>query len=684
MDARHQQLESDLNTLRGLYEESVAGLPLVTITDVECKWPNLVNRSHVLGERLRTLVGLSGESELRGPNLPLLAKGFRFREAIGANSAGERRAVEVINHYIGSRGVITLGRPEWKESMDIARALALIQPDNLGVPRDDAVDQAARNMKARGYRMSAFAANFVYDEGESERATSNIQALLDRIGIVGAAERLVRLMAKKERSVAGMLLVRRATERSQIETQKIAATPYAFLMNLAVRSPNKGEPANADAIFNEAVELARDLVASLDLETYSVFAHVIVPTLEVESRLRKTAHFGHLVDIAQWPIDETDFLLTRFFSSASVDEPTMIANLGWSFSDVLTFWRYIAAKMPRHQPWRLDKEPLVQSGVEATRLARLVDDLTHPYRSANKGYVSPASANYEKDLGRMAFLRPFFDLGDTTLFVPLPSAFAPAFYEAVLMAFRLKFEEPAKALMGGGTERMVVGLLKRAKFGKVWENEKYTLKSPPESGELDLVIETASDIIFVECKAKAPTRARMAGGSAEALLDYAGAIFDGQLQALRHERILRQRRVIALASGQRLELKSRQVRRLCVTLLDHGSLQDFSFIAGITKGLATMEITPVAGYSKAAAVKRLNAALREFRNELNALHTSGIEFAGANLSTRSITVCQLAVLLRHCPDVETFVRILATPVVFGQQNPLLEFIQAAAVHRSKP
>jgi len=662
---------SHLEHFRKLHADSEMRRPLTHPDDVARYWDSKTNLQNTLVEKLRALIVSTKWTGFGGADLVAIARALLFEEEIGSGNVGMRRAVQAIWHSTGTAPLLTPDRPEWSEAIDLGRGLVVLGVSVLAVMNDIAPCRSAKRLVGNGFKLSAVNGQYQFVAGELERATERIKNIFDEIGIVGSLNRITGLIQKYERYAFGMFLFARI---SSIQPRQ-PTYPYGFLLNLALRCPMVSvEPRDADTRFAEAADFARDLISSLDLETYFFAEAIFVDPLGIEARLRKTAHFDHLIGIKQWPAEQTDFLLRSFFEACIVSEKEMTEKLGWCIADALKLWGFIAKKMPQHFSWLTTKKQLARSGIANERLLALLSVLTHPHGTVNIGYVSPESAAYDPSGGQMAFLRPFIALENKSLLIPIPSAAGPAFYEALMGVLFVKYKNEANDLLGSGTERIAAALLKKAKFPEPIVNAKYLLRRPTEEGELDLVIETQTHILFLECKAKAPTRDTMAGGSVEALLDYSAAILEGQIQALRHERILRERGTIEFLEGGKLEVNGRKIVRLCVTLLDHGALQDFALISGLTSAIMRLEITPVAGYKKAKQVMDLGRLIHELRDEVSALNKVGLDFRKLRLSTRSVSVAQLAVLLDGCQSPDEFICRITSMSVFGTQNTLLEYL----------
>jgi hypothetical protein len=166
----------------------------------------------------------------------------------------------------------------------------------------------------------------------------------------------------------------------------------------------------------------------------------------------------------------------------------------------------------------------------------------------------------------------------------------------------------------------------------------------------------------------------MAGVQGDALLDFAGGLFESQVQALRHERILRTRgRIDFLDGTPPLDLRGREITRLSVTLLDHGALQDRMVLWGLYRALIGMTVQATPGYNKISQVEKFDRSLTEMRTEVAALEALDHSVQRQALTGASLSVGSLAVLLGGVGDLAQFVERIATPGGFMSFNPIFEF-----------
>jgi hypothetical protein len=212
----------------------------------------------------------------------------------------------------------------------------------------------------------------------------------------------------------------------------------------------------------------------------------------------------------------------------------------------------------------------------------------------------------------------------------------------------------------------------RAGFPVAAAAAKY--RSPVE-GEIDAAVETDNAIILLESKAKAPTRVTMAGTSAEALLDYTGAVLESQVQALQHEILLRKDGMIFLIDRPRLYWRSRKVIRISVTLHDHGAMQDSLTVRSVTNALLNARFDPKPGYEKADRIQKLQKKNELLAQATERLTKLGVDPHAQKATCFSFSVVQLAVFLYESCNPDDFVARISSPLVFGTQNPLSDYVE---------
>ncbi|MER2218877.1 hypothetical protein [Methylobacterium brachiatum] len=557
---------------------------------------------------------------------------------------------------------------DWAEALALARLSRRL------------VDHAGRNSRRQNIsaaltRLTAGGHIFGLDDVGLDSGSSGFQTVTEEI--VKVLSRLGRVETFRQlegaaRRVHGYEFDQITFGRNSSNTPREPSFPFGFLWQLAARLPDmpiaSASPAND---WHTALQLARDLVALTNVETYGQF-WMIGATVDVLSQiLANAALHDHLFSVQQWSAYLTPLLLRSFFGT-SRDEK-LRENLGWGIEDAAAAAEVLlqvtqaspSIITPQHLERRLPKET-----VDA-----LLRDLAHTPPAPNADYKSPFDAR-RADL----MFKPLLaGRVSATYLVPSTSTAGPAFYEAVAMALRGKLtSDEMNALTGTGLETAVGALLRFRHLEPSVQSKNY---GPAEDrGECDLVVEDDQTILFLECKAKALTRAAMAGDPQDALFAYLQGVVASQAQALHHETVLRRNGQITFDDGSILEHRGREIVRVSVTLFDHGTLQDRFLFANLSGVLAAIELSAsseLADKGLRKRIKKTNETLQSLRHHLTedlggpASHPDRIWQRA--LPTASVSFAHLAIILIEHATASKLANVLRKPATFMTGSVLKEY-----------
>jgi len=575
--------DMDVEIIRRLCEESATLYPFLEPIEIA----HQVGADDVLPgalpdklyDELRAILPATRPSDVDTHDLRAIAHHFLYESAIETQLQDWHAVITSILRGIPAGTPLEpVGAPVWARAITIGRALVALGVFDTKDNRAAAVAGAARRLRKQGYQLAVTCGQLLFGPGELERATAMIQSYLDRLGPVLSLQLIFRALKEGKTEHYQMYL----PGPTYTLNPRDPSIPFGLLINLAVRSPIPDRTTHDPVSeFGNAVLFARDVAAVIDVEPYNQFETLNVAPKRVEHLLRELAVYDHLFTLRQWPPDHAVFLLRAFFSG----EPTqaMSDELGWTPEDALTLCEAVL-HLANADPAVVTRNNLLRAGLGESMLDGMLHLFVHQRGLVNNGYTTPLSA--EQSLTLM--FKPLIEVATNEYLLPARSLAGPAFYEAVLQAMRSKnLQRPA--LVGDGTERAVIAVLKRADIAPALTAEKY--KMATDAGECDTVLESADDIVFIECKAKPLTRLTMAGEPDSALWDFAGGVFAAHLQALRHERILRTKATITFQSGAKLIWNDRRITRLSVTLLDHGAIQDRILFANLYDTLLRSKIT---------------------------------------------------------------------------------------------
>ena len=381
--------------------------------------------------------------------------------------------------------------------------------------------------------------------------------------------------------------------------------------------------------------------------------------------LNEVGLYDHLFGFRQWALPVTPRLLRSLFGDEH--DAALIDKCGWSVADAERLSAALA-KTSRKEPQRLTRADLMSTSLDGSTLDRMLPYFVHGKGTVNAGYDSPISAR-KADL----MFRPLIEGGNGTYVSPTASTLGPACYEAVATAMREALPSGTVSdLVGTGTERSVAALFRFIGMQPSVEGLKYNEGAETDAGECDFVLEDDDNILLVECKAKALTRATMGGESFAAVQDYAASVVASQGQALQHERLLRDHGEILFDDGQCLKHKGREITRLSVTLLDHGSLQDRFLFVNLVEPLLHSKLVIDAGDGR-TKYDDLRKQLDRHREEIKAAEGRKRSSWVEGLAAASLSYGQLAIILIENRTVSALIDVLRRPATFATMNPLLEY-----------
>jgi hypothetical protein len=413
----------------------------------------------------------------------------------------------------------------WLEAILIGRAFSALNRFPFSNARMKAVAEAAARIKQLGHAFSIRSGQFQIDQTGIENIVSGIEKNLRQLGEFNALSNTMRVAIETNNYAYEQILFGRKYASGLGD--RPPDVPIGLLYNIAVKLPIRAPVASdPSAAWNNAVALARDLVAMLDLEPYSQFAFLGLDALTLKSGLRQVAHYDHCFSLRQWNLSFTPEFLSVFFGASFNAE--MKQRLGWSVADAVQLTHILQGRAnPGIQV--VPFEALVVAGMDRRVVSSMLPFFAHNEGEANRNYRSPFGA-----AGPDVIFKPLILFDRQYLLLPAASVLGPALFEATFVALKsIKTDQEISDLRGDATERLTKHLFAKRSFQPTFENATYDL-GQLGAGECDLVFEDDENIVLVECKAKALTRGAMTGTQGEALLDFAGGLFASQAQALRH------------------------------------------------------------------------------------------------------------------------------------------------------
>ena len=322
---------SPLEALRAALDSATANCGFGSRSDVEEHFdkPEIGRLSDSLHNRLREILKSDESSGFDTLDLHAAAGAFALERAIGVSDQRYDAIIKEILPCFG--GGVALRPPTddcWITAGEVGLGLSLLdcfrQPDQ----RHEAVSSAAARLVQLGYALTL-------EDGRVDRTgpaiseiTEVIRGRLQRIGLMDSLSSLLgaaRCCAVHE---FDQYLLGRYYDVVSSEP----AIPFGFLLNLVVQVadwPCTSKSPETD--WREAVELARDLVAVIDVQPHNKFWTFNIKPRRIEELLNEVGHYDHLFGFRQWTLRFTPRLLRSFFGDDH--DAALIDKCGWGVAD---------------------------------------------------------------------------------------------------------------------------------------------------------------------------------------------------------------------------------------------------------------------------------------------------------------------------------------------------------------
>jgi hypothetical protein len=257
--------------IRDAFRASERAVRLDTHEDVEMRFgsPEVGGLREALYERLRPLMRTDRSTGFDTHDLRAVAGAFLFEHALGIEPL-DRAAplVAILASLQASSSVPAPGEPVWQEVVTIGRALVVVGAFLRHDPRHVAVAAAIGRLHTAGFKVSVRYGRPWMSPSQLAKATSKISELWAPVGLQSVFDNLAAQMRRACVYDFDQYLLGRRYKATGLP----ASFPYGFLVQLAAKLPDDPVVATDPAVnWKEAVSLARDLVAALDIEPQNQF-----------------------------------------------------------------------------------------------------------------------------------------------------------------------------------------------------------------------------------------------------------------------------------------------------------------------------------------------------------------------------------------------------------------------------
>ncbi|WP_162826895.1 hypothetical protein [Pseudolabrys taiwanensis] len=566
----------------------------------------------------------------------------------------------------------------WKQAISRARrAMELADFNHYDINRFSrayAVAGACKRWEKRGFQITLSTFGPSLDDKDVSKICANIEATIRSLGGRNVIGNILAWHTANGRMYEGSLLYGRIVD--QLGQHREPAIPFHFLYNLALKHLGAAQTStHPKDDFGRAIELARDLGAVFDVESYLVYENMGVAIGNFHNTLVDRIFYDELFGFQQWQPTVAEHLLREWLGhleATGIPLP-VIQMAGWrrfvsSLFKLSSVDKFIVTHPCEH----------VNAELGLANVSQLFELLAITADKLNDGYSTPFET-----AKRNAPYFPLYRLSKDVWLIPPRGIFGRAMYERIYALLRDMKHPQLERAMGAALELLTADAI--ASTGKAPEvlGEKYkegTTKRSP-TFEVDVVSETAADLILLECKKKPLTNAARAGNSLSAAVDLAQGFLDPLVQMARHEKHLCGSG-LHFISGKSLHLGERHLTKISVTMTDHGSMQDRLFLRGLISALYGVKLT-AADPANQKEAKKVNDAIAALQGGVNAI----ISLTGEPLdkfirrylpSCWWLSIDQLYFLCRGSADLRAALAPLGS-ITFGSGDIMTEISHSARV-----
>jgi hypothetical protein len=509
-------------------------------------------------------------------------------EVSGDNFLPYLQVAAMLRDALNTGGTSTNANANWQRAIDLVLEnqnslyafLPSYPPDTLKQFHGIAVGTAARHLIAQGYVIDFHEGRLIPNATAEQAINDKIQQLCQELGGQLIFDFILSEISNHyDPLLKRYHLVRRLTMPAP--PVPIPQVPWGYLIQLAARYFDKKaikQSVNTRALWKELRDLVRDVVALYDLQPYTVFESLLVDASSLIEFLRTHALYDSLFCMQQIRDDDLKRMCHGLLGGIELElDGVSMKGALRVFDGILSVGG--SSKSFSFTAQHIGKE-ISSSQHSVKRVLDAVFARSSNGPNQNFGYP-PVVENID------FHFQPMLKESMDTYYVPSREICSAAFFEALLSWARITDEKVFNRKMaiddalGDYGEAFLLGEFAKHSIRTVhgYYNLGKDKNGEEQEGDCDVVVETDEYILLFELKKKALTRPARGGADISILLDLSKSLIAAQLQAMKHEKLLKKYGQIELKFGSNrehsynLELRGRKIERIAVSFLDYGSLQ---------------------------------------------------------------------------------------------------------------
>lgn len=477
----------------------------------------------------------------------------------------------------GIRLIATIADQEaWNSSIAAARRARALSNfahhDPERFSRPTAVAGACRRLEGKGYaiEISSFGPHFT--EASYASICNEIDSLVRRVGGKSVVDRVLAWLKANNRIYHGSLLHGRRTD-NMMANARLPSLPLHYLYNLAWKhwgaAPTSVYP---DEDYGEICNLARDMAAVLDVEAYSLYDGMSLSLPNLHGSLSDKTVYDELFAFQQWQ----PTIAPRLFAAwlQHLHDQGCVFPIA-TFEEWAAFGAFLIAQAKIDGLAFVTASDIAPALMSPQQAKALFVAVSLPMGSVNRDFLTPQDTSL-----RNAPYFPAYRADDGLYVLPPRAVIGRALYERLYTLMREANVPQLENMLAAALESLTVDALSMAGERATVIGKKYRLAGKPKGEdvyEVDVASETDERIFLFECKKKPLTNLARGGNALKALVDFAQGFVSPLVQMSRHELQLCSGGISFLEGGA-LDLGTRVIDHIPVSMTDHGSMQDRTFL----------------------------------------------------------------------------------------------------------
>lgn len=426
--------------------------------------------------------------------------------------------------------------------------------------------------------------------------------------------------------------------------------PWGYVVALGAKYSHIQGSKNLQIVsekFKELVEFLRDVIASFEIQPYTVWESIHVRPEKITEFLKNNVLYDNLISFFQFKNDYALEILD--FISSNHDEMDKI-SFGTSLTNV---FRIAKSLIHLSSPNSIKEISLVdikdRSSVSARKVLLCIDNVF--MNKMAKGLSFPPSS---EEIDHV--LTPLMRINNKIISLPSSISSLATLNAAIKQISHPdgKFRNPTDSKIGTYLELFLINRFSKSNI-KVYFGD-YKSKDGLINGDCDLFITSPRYNYIFELKKKSLTRKAMSGEDLSLISDLADSVMRSQSQCAKIEYVLLNDNELKLKnsiSEHNIVYNGKPVQKISVSLHDFGALQDSNVFTTILR-LAVMTSFASLDPDIDAKLNKWRQYLSTFKyyNELTKKYRS--KNIPAFVDHAFMSIPQLMTILDECDSIESF------------------------------